>query len=215
LLPVSYSVGGEALHRLLADYKRRDGLVAERATRMLAGVLWQFLLRHETCVAAAADVQRFDFVTTVPSGDPARDERHPLRRLVGEMVGPTRARYERLLLRNGKSSPARRFDPQRYRLAPAASGLRNRTVLLIDDTWTTGASARSAAAALRGGGARAVAAVVIGRYVNRGWHENNRRLEELTKPFEWSHCALCANQGHEAILRAREPTVRGQLREAA
>ncbi|MGB6617852.1 MAG: hypothetical protein WBE95_27500, partial [Trebonia sp.] len=39
-------------------------------------------------------------------------------------------------------------------------------VLLVDDTWVSGASAQSAAAALKAGGARRVALVVIGRHVD-------------------------------------------------
>jgi orotate phosphoribosyltransferase len=39
-------------------------------------------------------------------------------------------------------------------------------VLLIDDTWVSGASAQSAAAALKAAGARRVALVVLGRHVD-------------------------------------------------
>ena len=66
-------------------------------------------------------------------------------------------------------------------------------MLLIDDTWTTGASAQSAAAALKAAGAGPVAAVVIGRHLNREWHENDRRLRGITRPFDWSRCALCGD----------------------
>jgi hypothetical protein len=52
----------------------------------LSAVLWRFLAGHETCVAAAAEVDGFDRVCTVPSGNAARDERHPLRRIVGEAL---------------------------------------------------------------------------------------------------------------------------------
>jgi hypothetical protein len=36
-----------------------------------------------------------------------------------------------------------------------------------------------------------VAAIVIGRHLNRDWHENDRRLRGITRPFDWSRCALC------------------------
>jgi hypothetical protein len=39
-------------------------------------------------------------------------------------------------------------------------------VLLVDDTWVSGASAQSAAAALKAAGARRVALVVLGRHVD-------------------------------------------------
>jgi hypothetical protein len=83
----------------------------------------------------------------------------------------------------------RAFDVERYRASEEARGA---AVLLIDDTWTTGASARSAAAALKAAGATTVATVVIGRYLNIGWHENRERLRELPRPFRWDRCALDA-----------------------
>src|SRR5438552_11887684 len=90
VLPISYSVAREQLHHALASYKRLDGDVARRLSAILAAILWHFLSTHEACLANAADTNRFDLVTTVPSGDPTRDERHPLRTIVGELVGPTR-----------------------------------------------------------------------------------------------------------------------------
>jgi orotate phosphoribosyltransferase len=70
--------------------------------------------------------------------------------------------------------------------------LHGEPVLLIDDTWTTGANAQSAAAALKLAGAGSVAAVVIGRHVNRDWHGNELKLRALATPFDWRGCALCS-----------------------
>ena len=69
--------------------------------------------------------------------------------------------------------------------------LASEPVLLIDDTWTTGANAQSAAAALKRAGAGPVAAVVIGRHLNRGWGSNDSQLNGLPKPFDWDHCVRC------------------------
>jgi predicted phosphoribosyltransferase len=187
--PISYSVAREQLHHALARYKRLTGEMARRLGVELAAVLWRHLAAHEHCVARAAGTDAFELVTTVPSGDMQRDVEHPLRWIVGELVGPTRARHERLLRRSAVDVHAREFNLQKYEPIRALGG---QTVLLIDDTWTTGANAQSAAAALRSAGAGAVAAVVIGRHLNREWHENDRRLRGITRPFDWEHCALCA-----------------------
>lgn len=187
--PVSYSVAREQLHHALVGYKRLSGEVARRLQVQLAAVLWRFLAQHERCVADAAGADGFELVATVPSGDRARDEAHPLRHMVGELVGPTRGRHERLLRRSTVALGAREPSADRYQ---ATRRLDGEPVLLIDDTWTTGANAQSAAAALRAAGAGPVAAVVIGRHLNREWHENDRRLRGITRPFQWSRCALCA-----------------------
>jgi hypothetical protein len=187
--PISYSVAREQLHHALACYKRLDGDVARRLGAGLAAVLWRFLAAHERCLAQAAGTDRFELVTIVPSGDRFRDERHPLRWIVGELVGPTRERHERLLQRSDSEVQPRAFSAEKF---VATRPIDGRSVLLIDDTWTTGASAQSAAAALKAAGADRTAAVVIGRHLNREWHQNDRRLRGIARPFDWSKCALCA-----------------------
>jgi predicted amidophosphoribosyltransferase len=183
--PISYSVAGGQLHHTLAGYKRLDGEVARRLQMELAAVLWRFLADHEACVARAAAATTFDLVTTVPSSSHERDEGHPLRRIVGELARPTRERYERLLTRSSVTLPDRAFDAHKYETTRTLGG---ESVLLIDDTWTTGSCAQSAAAALRQAGAGPIAAVVIGRHVKRDWRQNDRRLHALTRPFDWSSC---------------------------
>ncbi|HTT29710.1 MAG TPA: hypothetical protein VMG37_14955 [Solirubrobacteraceae bacterium] len=189
VVPISYSVAREQLHHALASYKRLDGDVARRLGASLAAILWRFLAEHERCLADTAKTEHFDLVTTVPSGDRTRDEQHPLRWIVGELTMPTRERHERVLQRSQNDVEPRTFSPDKF---AATQPLNNRSVLLIDDTWTTGASAQSAAAALKAAGADTVAAVVIGRHLNREWHENDRRLRGIERPFDWNKCALCA-----------------------
>jgi hypothetical protein len=188
MVAISYSVGGEYLHHILADYKRAGGPQAEAAAEQVETMLSLFLARHEQCVARAAGTAGFDLVTTVPSSDPQRDRRHPLRRIVSS-IQETSDRHERLLARTSQPVVARRFSDHRYRTVRPLSG---EHVLLIDDTWTTGASVQSAAAALKTAGAGTVSAVVIGRHLNRGWYENDKHLETLQ--FDWSRCALCAER---------------------
>jgi hypothetical protein len=186
--PISYSVAHEQLHHALASYKRLSGEPARRLTAELAALLWRHLSEHEGCVTRAAGVTAFELVSTVPSSARERDEPHPLRHIVGTLVVPTRDRYERLLESTGTEVPPRQFHHDKFR---ARRSLDGEAVLLIDDTWTTGASAQSAAAALKTAGAGAVAVVVIGRHLNREWHENDRRLRRLARPFDWTRCAFC------------------------
>ena len=185
--PISYSVAHEQLHHTLRAYKRLPDAVARRFQLELAAVLWRFLDEHEPCVAKAAEVPGFDLVTAVPSGSRERDEHHPLQRMLARLIAPTRSRYERLLTRASTNVPPREFSPEKF--APARE-LHGQTVLLIDDTWTTGARVRSAAAALKSAGAGTIAAVVIGRHLHRDWAQNERGLSRLTRPFDWERCAL-------------------------
>ncbi len=142
-------------------------------------------------MAHATQVESFELVTTVPSGERDRDIGHPLMRIVGELVAPTRDRHERLLRRSATEVPPRAFDAARFE---AVRRLGGEPVLLIDDTWTSGASAQSAAAALRGAGSGPVAALVIGRHINPEWHDSERRLKSMSGTFDWDKCALCAGR---------------------
>jgi predicted amidophosphoribosyltransferase len=189
IVPISYSVGGEWLHHLIASYKRDADPWVPDAMITLARICEAFIDAHERCVASAAGVERFELVTTVPSGDPMRDAEHPLRCIVGDLVAPTCDRHERLLVRSDAPAIPRHFDASRYRATRPLSG---EAVLLIDDMWTSGASAQSAAAALLDAGAGKVAAIVIARHLNRGWDQNDVRLRRLARDdFDFSRCALC------------------------
>lgn len=188
IAPISYSVAHEQLHHVLVTYKRLGGPVGDRMRLELAAVLWRYLARHEACLAAEAGVAAFDSVTTVPSGKPERTGQHPLRTVVGELCGPTRERYEDLLVRASGPAAEHDFDPHKFEPSARLSG---ESVLLVDDTWTTGASAQSAAAALKRAGARKVGLVVVGRHVKRAWQDNGARLAAVA-PYDWDACALCS-----------------------
>jgi hypothetical protein len=112
--------------------------------------------------------------------------------MVAELVEPASQRYQRVLGRSSTDVAAHQFSPERF--APLRE-LRGESVLLIDDTWTTGANAQSAAATLKAAGAGRVAALVIGRHVNRDWGHNDRLLRDLAQPFDWKRCGLCDPTG--------------------
>jgi predicted amidophosphoribosyltransferase len=185
LAPISYSLSGSDLHREIVAYKRYAEPFVRYAVRDLAAILERFLSVHERCVGAG---ERFDLVTTVPSSDLRRDEHHQLRGIVAELVPSVAARHQRLLVPSGAADKQRSFDRYRYRAVESLSGQR---VLLIDDMWTTGASAQSAAAVLRDAGASYVGAAVIGRHLNRDYADNRARLAHLEGGFSWARCVLC------------------------
>ncbi len=189
MLPISYSVGGEWLHRAIASYKRDADPSVGDAIAVLTTICERFVAVHERCLAAEAGVAEFDLVTTVPSGAHTRDVRHPLRRIVGQLMETTRDRHQRLLRRSAVAAVPRAYDPARY--VPTRR-LHGEAVLLIDDMWTSGASAQSAAAVLLEAGAGVVAAIVIARHLNRGWSENDARLRTVAaRGFGFERCALC------------------------
>jgi len=156
VVPVCFAPKGGLHAQNLWLYKSsRPG--AEAARLALLALLAVFLRDHAACVWAAAGIAGPTHLAVVPSGR-GRPGRHPLRALAGPLTGLPWAE----LTAAGPLDPAGRLaDPGRYRAAP----LPGARVVLLDDTWTTGASAQSAAAALRLAGAQSVAVIVLGRHL--------------------------------------------------
>jgi hypothetical protein len=160
VVPIAFAAKGSPFARLLWQYKsdRAGEQTVRAARRALRALLLVFLHDHGRCVWRSAAMPVPTHVSVVPSSR-GRPGDHPLRRL----ALPCLARPEGRLIAAGQEIPGcRDLDPARFR---AAGPLPGAAVLLLDDTWTSGASAQSAAAALRAAGARHVAVVVLGRHL--------------------------------------------------
>ncbi|WP_330338521.1 hypothetical protein [Streptomyces sp. NBC_00557] len=186
VVPVSLALKGEQYAHELWRYKNAVGRQQQYFRMGLAAVLWRFLAQHEDCIRARCAVSCFDSVTMVPStsGRPG----HPLRTMLAEMVGVTRARYRDLLVPTPEADGlGRAASSGRYE----AVALRGENVLLIDDTWATGNHAQSAAAALKAAGAGSVAIVVLGRHLNIDYGNTADHVEQARlRRFSWDACAL-------------------------
>jgi hypothetical protein len=167
VVPVSYSVAGTGYARALWLYKS-DAPDRDAARRALRAMLLVFLHDHGRCVWARARMAAPTHVAVVPSGR-GRPGTHPLRTLVQPYLALPRAD---LAVCAREPVQARDLDPGRFRVPARLGGA---SVLLLDDTWTSGSSAQSAAIALKRAGARQVAVVTLGRHV----HPRNRTAGSL------------------------------------
>jgi hypothetical protein len=123
----------------------------------LLALLLAFLADHGRCVWRSVGMPPPDRLAVVPTGA-GRMGPHPLLRLVSPYL---RLPGCPLALRPGRQG--RDLDLDRFQVPTRPAGA---SVLLLDDTWVSGASAQSAAAALKLAGARHVAVVVLGRHLN-------------------------------------------------
>ena len=189
---VSMAPRGEQFARELFTYKNPSLRPEDRQQKTvgLAAVLWKWLGIHEACLVTRLPVDDFDLITSVPStsGRPS----HPLRTVVAEVVVNSQRRYADLLALARDDLGQRVQAADRFRATRALGGAR---VLVIDDTWTTGAHAQSASAALKAAGARAVAVVTIGRWFNPDYNPGGTDavawLAEHRKPgWDWHRCCL-------------------------
>jgi len=164
---------GDALHRLLRRYKDAPSVAARRHhVEALAGVLDRFLIGHEACLRRRC--REWDTVAVVPSTRGAAGGAGVRRRGLHvpepfeAVLDATRSLAEvpRLRLAAGSGSVGHlRPAPDAFTVDGVGVG---RRVLVLDDTWTTGAHARSAAVAVARAGAEVAGVLVIGRIVDPG-----------------------------------------------
>ena len=171
VVPISLAPKDEQLARVLSQYKNsQSDEVKRKFTNELACVLAAFLAKHHHCLS------EFDLVTVVPS---SQDRTPPLVDVLGRRISLTRGRFAETLVT--RSSNTREMRPDHYEVIADVQG---KSVLLIDDTWTTGASLQSAAVALKRAGATRVVGLVIGRHLDAA-------APATPIPFDWSVCVLC------------------------
>ncbi len=145
---------------------------------------------HRGCIAGSSD-SSWDTVTFVPSKR-YPGARHPIVELARKIKGaeiPDR----RALLELGpgieyddRSVRADRFNvPDKYR-----ERVQGRHVLLLDDTWVTGAKIQSAAVTLRDAGASRVTALCVARWCKVSWSDHKALLDSRTDPYDPFVCPV-------------------------
>jgi predicted amidophosphoribosyltransferase len=178
------------LHTVLKDYKRSPSArVRERHRWQVGAILHRFVFHHRECITGVAGMD-WDTVTIVPSKT-GRVGTHPLEEAI--MLGePLRSEYRRLLEPAEVELLGRaRSSDRGFRATDEA---RARTVLLLDDTITSGSTFQSSASALVLGGATVVAGVVIGRVIDTSNPDYPDKLElweqQRRQPFSFDVCCL-------------------------
>jgi hypothetical protein len=142
----------------------------------------------------------------VPGGQ-GRPGPHPLITLLSPYLALTEVT---LAVRPGEPLE-RSLNPWRFAADRGAAGAAGASVLLLDDTWVSGASAQSAAVALRMAGARHVAVVVLGRHVNPADPGSGDLMSALgSSRYDPSACAVHAPAPGIGVLptRAGKPVPR-------
>jgi predicted amidophosphoribosyltransferase len=185
VVPVSLYQGLSPLWVMLRNYKDgRTETVRDQLGMRLSATLGRFIRDHESCMVQ--DDAPFDVVTTVPSSKRAHP--HPME-ATALRVKSLAERYRRTL--EATASPAK-HNAASDQAFDVIANVRGARVLLLDDTFTSGAALQSAATALHLVGAADVAAVTAGRYYNRGYNDLTRTFWETVRnqPFSFDACCL-------------------------
>lgn len=186
VVPIALAEDGRQFAHELRQYKDGHPEVRRRLQPRLAFVIAEFLRHHEKCLAIAAGSTRFDLVTTIPSTKGRTS--HPLAEMLGKSILQTKPRYAPALAAVPATPADRMLRPDRFVITAAVSG---QNVLLVDDTWTTGARMQSACVALKRAGARRVAGLVLGRWFDSSYELSKTYLiKAKAEPFDWTTCCL-------------------------
>jgi predicted amidophosphoribosyltransferase len=167
----------ECAGRRLAFATARAAVGYDQAARRLVHAWKERGLRRLAAEAAQIVTERLpppdvDALAFVPSDRGRRLERghNPAERLARELAAtwelPCLPLLERT--RGGRQRGSSAAERRTVRGAFSASGTAPRRVAVIDDVYTTGATAAAAATALRKAGARQVEAIAFARALRRG-----------------------------------------------
>lgn len=181
VVPISLEVEGEQLHHALKGYKDgRDDAVRDRFAYQLAALSELFWRHHQTCL------EPFDAITTVPSA-----HRNAFEAVIQRSQRLTDL-YRPALKRAGASG-THELDASKFTVAPGEA--EGRRIVLVDDTFTSGATVFSAARAIRAAGGLVEHIVVIGRYIKRSYPPSAELIDRMRRePWDAAECVCCRPQ---------------------
>ncbi|MBU3063476.1 hypothetical protein KO481_18305 [Nocardia sp. NEAU-G5] len=144
---------------------------------------------HQSCITEWLGTD-WEAITFVPSAErPART--HPLAELAGDVRQVT-SNLRAFHLIPGTGIDSRRvLVPDRFAVPDDQRSMVNgRNVLVIDDTWTSGASAQGAAIAVKRAGAHTVTVLCIARWLSWKWSADRPVLQSLDNPYDPLACPV-------------------------
>jgi predicted amidophosphoribosyltransferase len=194
-VPITYSLD-VGLESILHRFKDFGGF--EWLRHPMASLLYEFLVRHRACIDSVGPAGKVDVATIVPSND-SRNFNHLEHILKGVFANEPVlnmwdwntefVRRDRAVTKPGRGE----LKPSSYVVDPFV--VEGSQVLLLDDTWTSGASSASTAAALKDAGAAHVTVLTLGRQLNlqSAYGSTGAIYDSVAdRPWDVGVCVICA-----------------------
>lgn len=201
VMPLCYGIKGAQSGYLMWMYKHPVTPVRRYRT-LLTMLLLATLAKHERCIEGTHN-RAIDTWAVVPSTR-GRAGQHPVR---GVARAARFAYPETILSVNPQSDADERATVADRFIVDDSNAVRAAHVLVIDDTWATGAHSQSAALALKSAGATSVTVLVLARWINPQDHTPtadfirgtlNRDLRPVHLPgVRWALLAVGSRSGVE------------------
>lgn len=187
IVPISLYRTASQLHHVLRGYKDNiDGDVRSDLTRQVAALLYRFVSEHRGCLERFMGT--WDAVVVVPSTREPSSLAHPLVRAL-LMAPGLREQLISPLTPGSVKIGHRVASDDGFACANEVAG---RRVLLVDDTFTSGARMQSAASALNRAGGSVVGAIVVGRVIDTEFSSEALAMwnQARSYPFDFTRCCV-------------------------
>jgi len=190
VMPLTYGIAGAQSGFLLRAYKDNpDARVYRQQGLVINWLLYLAILVHEGCIGRRVGLA-VGCRLAVPSVR-GRVGVHPFE-VIARQMNATRE-SPRLTVSQADTGE-RVVSVSRFALDPETD-LAGQHVLILDDTWTTGANAHSAVLAARRAGAAAVSVMVVGRWLRPDFGHNAQFIKtRLARDY---HPWICPVTGAE------------------
>jgi hypothetical protein len=190
VVPLTYGVQGAQSGFLLRQYKDSpDARLRGQHGLVINWLLYLAILVHEGCIGRRVGLA-VDLRLAVPSVR-GRVGVHPFHMLTRQMNA---TRESPRLVASHPDRGQRMVSADRFALDPAAD-LTGQHVLILDDTWTTGANAQSAVLSARRAGAAAVSVMVVGRWLRPDFGHNAQFIKmRLGRDYDPWICPVTGEQ---------------------
>ncbi len=218
-VPISLFAPGSPLHELLVGYKAAPARRArDERQASLSRLLSEFLDLHLRCLVGPILDDDATLAVPVPSSSTQRPSwggEHPLIGLIAAaLVAEPGLSLAPVLAKGAEPLGHLHASRRGFRLVDPVAG---RRVLVLDDTYTSGARSQSAAVALARGGADVVAIVPIGRLIHPDHSPATGALwaHQQREPFDPRRCAGPCRLWPRATALARPACSGGPLGRSA
>ncbi len=202
VVPISLCRVPGPLHDALRKYK--DGAtpaVRLRYSALVVSMLARFLFDHGDCLVEALG-SRWDLLTTVPSSKFPGDRPRTRPLATAAVLVPWLAAQHRHVLARGPGQLAHGVATDDGFITKCR--VEGSRIVLVEDTYTSGARAQAAASSLQLAGAHVLAILTVARVVDPSYgpHVRDYWRAQTQKPFEFASCCLSGHAGRDHTARA-------------
>ncbi|MGY0497127.1 ComF family protein [Nocardia sp. FBN12] len=175
----------------LTYYKGKDGVPPSEDLLGKLGAMFSAAgALHADCFRASRGSEKlWDAVTFIPSVRyPSID--HPVSRLANSMkLAISGWDPKWVFLAPHNMGDKHKVTVDRFLVPPVFEPVvKGASVLVVDDTWTTGANVQSASLALKAAGAQSVTGLCVARW--QDWRYQNQLCASLSEPYSPQRCPV-------------------------